>query len=130
MKVLAEIGIKIRVTPNDEIWIHHPSGTDYLDDKTPFVMLSEGRLEDGHMFYGIYGRVIDGPERYHGLICNLLARLDGDDWRVKQTSQANFKVGPKPAYRNHKYEVGHPEGTIVDGYPVIGRYGHIEVIES
>jgi len=130
MKTLADQGVKIKVTPQDEqIWITTEAGTVYVNDTTPFIIISEGRLEDGHIFYGIYGRVIDGPERYHGLVCSLLTRLDADDWRIRRASQANFKVGKQPVHRDHKFSFTHPEGTQINGYPVIGRFGRIEVIE-
>jgi hypothetical protein len=64
-----------------------------------------------------------------GLICSLITRLDGDDWRQKNRSQANFKVGRESAVRNHLFDLKHPEGTEIADYPVIGRYGRIEVIE-
>jgi hypothetical protein len=130
MKNIADIGTLVRVTPQDKIWIRFsPEKNEYIDDKTPFIMTVDGLLEDGHMFYGVFGKVSEGPERYLGLICSLITRLDGDDWRQKNRSQANFKVGRESAVRNHLFDLKHPEGTEIADYPVIDRYGRIEVIE-
>jgi hypothetical protein len=129
MKTLATIGAVVSVTPEDEIWISKPDKTEYIDDKTPFTVVIEGRLEDGHIFYGMYGRVKEGPERYRELVCSLMTRLDADDWRVKTESQANFKIGLSPAIRNHQFDFRHPEGTKIEGYPVIGRFGRVKVVQ-
>jgi len=129
MKAIAQIGVQICVTPQDDIWIKNQNGTTYIDDRSSFFIVTEGHLEDGHMFFGVYGRVIDGSERYKGLICSLISRLSGDDWRIKNSSQANFKVGVSPVYVNHEHSFHHPEGTQIDGFPVIGRFGRIETVE-
>lgn len=129
MKNLADIGSLVRVTPQDDIWVKNPSEkTEYIDDRTPFFMIVDGRLEDGHMFYGVYGKVTSGPERYSGLICSIITRLVADDWRIKHRSQANFKVGHTPVTRNHEFPFYHPQGTKVEGFPVFGRFGEVEVI--
>lgn len=127
---LADIGARVRVTPGDEIWIKDESGTRYVDDRTPFLVQLAGRLDDEHVFYGMHGRVVDGPERYRGLVCSLITRIDGDDWRAQRASGANFKVGPVPVFRDHAYDFRHPQGTVIAGLPVIGRYGRVEVIDQ
>ena len=132
MKTLASIGVRIRVTPWDEIWvklIEKDSGN-LIDDRTPFEFLVEGRLEDGQIFYGLYGPVVSGPERYHNLICNIFVRADGSDWRISSKCQACFKVGPSKAIRRHRYDWKHPEGTEVSGLPLIARFGEICVVST
>jgi len=59
-----------------------------------------------------------------------MVRGDGSDWRDSQRCQANFKVGPTKARRDHGFDFRHPEGTLVDGFPVIGRFGSIEVVDE
>jgi len=126
-RALADIGGLIEVTPADEIWIKtSDQSTTYLNDLTPFILQVTQWLQDGQLFYGLCGPVVSGPERYQGLLCSLIVRIDGCDWRQESRSAANFKVGPKPAHRNHSFALGHPGGTLIDGYPVIGRYGSIK----
>lgn len=131
MNFLADIGATIEVTPGDDIWVKSSdTTTTYLDDRTPFRFSVAGRLMDGQIFYGLYGPVISGPERYLHLTCNIMVRIDGCDWRKERASGANFKVGPGMAERRHEFDFRHPEGTRIAGYPVIGRYGHVEVVDE
>lgn len=131
MPALADIGTVIEVLPWDEIWYKtSDEPCEYLDDHTPFRFRVEGRLEDGQIFFGLFGPITAGPNRYHGLICNIMVRGDGSDWRMSQKCQANFRVGPTKAKRDHRFDFRHPEGTSVDGYPVIGRFGSIEVVDE
>jgi hypothetical protein len=78
----------------------------------------------------LFGPVLSGPSRYEGLICNIFVRTDATDWRKETESQVNFKVGPGVATRNHREHFGHPEGTRVEGYPRISRFGLVEVVEA
>jgi hypothetical protein len=131
MSALADIGRTIEVTPCDEVWHKTGEGVcDYVNDYSPFRFSVEGRLEDGQIFYGLFGPVTAGPDRYRGLICSIVVRGDGSDWRISRRCQANFKVGPTKARRNHAFDFRHPEGTIVDGYPVLGRFGLIEAVDE
>ena len=83
MKTLASIGVRIRVTPWDDIYVRTTEEPgNYINDPTPFEFRVEGRLEDGQIFYGLYGPVVSGPERYHNLICSVFVREDGSDWRI------------------------------------------------
>jgi len=100
----------------------------YINDPTPFEFRVEGRLEDGQLFYGLYGPVISGPERYHNLICSIIVREDGSDWRRSSASSAYFKVGPTKAWRCHAHDFRHPEGTRVLGFPEICRFGGIYIV--
>src|SRR5206468_5951471 len=124
MKFLASIGVRIRVTPWDDIWVKMSEldAINYINDPTPFEFLVEGWLEDGQIFYGLYGPVVSGPKRYQNLICNIVVREDGADWRISSESSANFKVGPSRATRCHQYDFRHPEGTLMSGWPVIARF--------
>ncbi len=131
METIADIGSLIEITPHDEIWIKTcEEETIYIDDRTPFRFRVRGHILDGQVFYGLYGPVDSGPERYLGLTCNITLRLDGSDWRHEHMSGANFKVGPAIITRNHSFDFRHPDGTVLQGYPVIGRYGHVRVIEE
>jgi hypothetical protein len=131
MKTLATIGVRIRVTPWDDIYVRTTEEPgDYIKDPTPFDFRVEGRLEDGQIFYGLYGPVISGPERYHNLICNIMVRADGSDWRISSKCQAYFKVGPSKVTRCHQHDFRHPEGTKVSGWPLIARFGEIRVVST
>lgn len=129
MSALADIGAIIEVTPWDEIWVKTSEDPcEYVNDARPFRFRVQGRLEDGQIFFGLYGRVIDGPGRYRGLICNVMVRASPTDWRIAESCQANFKVGPSVARWNHDLDFRHPEGTVVEGFPVIGRFGAINLV--
>jgi hypothetical protein len=132
MKTLASIGVRIRVTPWDDIYVKmtEKDTDNYIDDRTPFAFLVEGRLEDGQIFYGLYGPVVSGPVRYHNLICNIFVRADGSDWRISSKCQAYFKVGPSKATRCHRHDFKHPEGTEVSGLPLIACFGEICVMST
>lgn len=131
MKHLADIGCLIEVIPNDIIWIKTSElpAID-VDDLTPFRFRVEGWLEDGQIFYGLWGHIHSGPERYQGLVCNITVRIDACDWRIETASAANFKVGPSPAFRNHEFDFRHPHGIRISGFPVIGRYASVRVVEE
>lgn len=130
MAGLATVGTLVRMTPWDDLqyWVGPDAVWEFVEDRTPFVFRVEGWLEDGHISYGLYGSVVSGPERYHGLICSIITREDGCDWRVESSGSAGFKVGPTAAVRDHRHDFRHPEGTIVEGYPRMSRFGGVEVV--
>jgi ribosomal-protein-alanine N-acetyltransferase len=129
MAVIADIGAVLRLTPQDELCIALGDGVyDVCDDQTPFDFRVQGHLFDGQLFYGLFGPVLSGPSRYEGLICNILVRTDATDWRNETRSQVNFKVGPGVVTRNHREPLGHPEGTCLEGFPRIARFGLVEVV--
>lgn len=132
MTPLATVGALVRVTPWDDLqyWSRPEFGWEFVNDRTPFVFRVEGWLEDGHIAYGLYGPVVDGPERYRGLICSIIVRVDGSDWRVESCSSAGFKVGPVAVVRNHMHDFRHPDGTILDGYPRVSRFGEVTVLDE
>jgi hypothetical protein len=131
MTMLADIGSIVRITPQDDLCVIEAAGrkTQYIDDRTPFTIRVAGWLEDGQVFYGLHGPVLAGPPRYQGLVCTLSVRTDATDWRKEKTSQVNFKVAPVRGQRNHRHDFRHPEGIVVDGFPVIARFGIAEVLE-
>jgi hypothetical protein len=92
------------------------------------VFRVEGWLEDGHIRYGLHGPVVDGPERYRGLLCSFITRVDGTDWRVESSSQDPFRVGPGIVVLDHRHDFRHPEGTTLEGYPRVSRFGSVEVV--
>lgn len=101
-----------------------------MDDREPFIFRVEKWLVDGHLSYGLHGPVVDGPQRYRDLICSIITREDGCDWRVDTSGSAGFKVGPSVVARDHRHDFRHPEGTIIKGYPRMSRFGMIEVVDG
>ncbi|QEL15883.1 hypothetical protein [Limnoglobus roseus] len=132
MTVLSTFGTLVRVTPWDDLQcqLGPDAAVELVADRTPFVFRVDGWLEDGHIRYGLHGPVVDGPERCRGLVCSILTRADGSDWRVESSSSANFKVGPGAVRRDHRYDFRHPEGTTLSGYPWVSRFGEVEVISN
>jgi hypothetical protein len=132
MAALATVGALVRVTPWDDLqYCSGPEAVwEFVSDRRPFVFRVEGWLEDGHIRYGLHGPVVAGPERYRGLVCSILTREDGSDWRVASSSSAAFKVGPSVVARAHMHDFRHPEGTTLAGYPQMSRFGQVEVVAS
>jgi len=124
---IASIGSIVKVTPGDELQIlHGENDYELVDDLSPFrVRVSDIIREDG-VLIGISGPVIDGHERFHGLIATLLIRADHSHWESDVRSLVNFKVGSTVARRVNSYPVWHPEGTLIDSFPYIVRFGVIE----
>jgi hypothetical protein len=52
--------------------------------------------------------------------------LDNADWGRDNRSAAQFKVGRSPARPNGKHPFYHPDGTDIDGFPFIMRFGSID----
>jgi [ribosomal protein S5]-alanine N-acetyltransferase len=131
MAFIADIGTVLRLTPHDDLQIASGEGV-YRDsdDRTPFHFRVQGHLYDGQLFYGLFGPVLSGPSRYEGLTCNIFVRTDATDWRKETRSQVNFKVGPGVVTRNHREHVGHPDGTCLEGFPRISRFGLVEVVNA
>ena len=129
MTVIADVGAVLRLTPQDDLQIASgDGGRDCFDDQTPFYFRVQGHLYDGQLFYGLFGPVLSGPSRYEGLICNILVRTDATDWRKETRNQVNFKVGPGVVTRDHRHQFGHPDGTRLEGFPRISRFGLVEVV--
>lgn len=131
MAFIADVGTVLRLTPDDDLQIASAEGVwCCCDDLSPFEFRVQGHLFDGQLFYGLFGPVLGGPARYEGLICNIFVRTDATDWRIETRNQVNFKVGPGVATRNHYEHFTHPEGTRVEGFPRISRFGVVEVVEE
>src|SRR5262245_3831201 len=131
MTVIADIGAVLRLTPQDDLQIASGDGVwDFCYVQTPFYFLVQVHLYDGQLFYGLFGPVLSGPSRHEGLICNILVRTDATDWRNETRSQVNFKVGPGVVTRDHREPLGHPEGTRLEGFPRISRFGLVEVADA
>ena len=130
MAALAIVGTLVRVTPWDDLqyWSGPESVWEFISDGTPFVFRVEGWLEDGPLFYGLHGPVVDGPQRCRGLLCSIITREDGSDWRGESSSSAAFKVGPSIVVRDHMHDCRHPAGTTLEGYPRMSRFGMVEVV--
>ena len=141
MATLATIGTLIEVTPWDELqhWPDANTVWEFVDDRTPFRFRVAGKLIDNGFFFGLYGPVESGPERYEDLICNIILRHDDSDWQNTSECGASFVVAPAIAKRVSDYDPAehdgipfylHPEGTFVDGYPRTSRFGGIRVIDE
>lgn len=139
MKPLATVGNLIEVIPQDELqyWRNVDCGYIFIDDQTPFQFRVERELFSGGLFFGLSGPVEAGPDRYLSLICNILIRIDNSDWKKSTECWANFKVGPTIVKKNDDYIeskhsnipfYSHPEGTCIEGYPRISRFGEVKVI--
>jgi hypothetical protein len=124
---IASIGVVLTVTPRDDIQIVRGKGDhEFVADRSPFKMrVAEVFHEDGSLI-GVAGPVIDGHSRYSGMIATLMTRIDGSRWETDMHSGASFKVGPTVAHRVPGFPHFHPEGTAVDGYPFIIRYGGVD----
>src|SRR5262245_14427595 len=124
---IATINTLLTVTPHDPLQI--VSGKDeyeIVDDRTPFRMRVSEVMREDDAIIGVVGPVVDGPNRYRGMTATLLTRLDGSQWDTDMHTQANFKVGATSARRVAGYPHYHPDGTVVDGYPVILRFGGVD----
>jgi ribosomal-protein-alanine N-acetyltransferase len=131
MAFIADIGAVLRLTPQDDLQVASDDGVwGFCDDQTSFCFRVQGHLFDGQLFYGIFGPVLSGPSRYAGLICNILIRTDATDWRKEIRSQVNFIVGPSVVTRDHREHFGHPDGTRLEGFPRISRFGLVEVVDA
>lgn len=84
-------------------------------------------LHENGVLIGVSGPVIDGHPRYQGLIATLLTRLDDSHWESDTHSGVNFKIGRSVAHRVSGLPHTHPDGTEIEGYPFIVRYGSIDV---
>ena len=127
MPPIAQVGVEVRVTPDDDVQIvHAPGKYEFTKDRSPFSMRVAGIMEESGEIIGIFGDVVAGPERYQGQVATLLLRLDHSDWRRDNRSAANFKVGQTVARPNGKHPFYHPEGTDIDGFPFIIRFGSLD----
>ena len=127
MPPIAKIGSVIEVTPSDNIqFVVGPRDFQIIKDRNAFSMKVEGLIENEEKVVGVYGPVLSGHERYRGLTASLLIRLDNSDWTRDNHSAAGFKVGHGPAKPNGKHQVSHPDGTDIEGFPFIVRYGSID----
>lgn len=118
----------MRVTPGDELQIVRGKGDhEFVDDRSPFrVRVSEVLRENG-VVIGVTGPVVDGHPRYQGFVATLLTRIDGSQWETDTHSGVNFKIGRNVAHRVGGFPHYHPEGTEINEYPYILRYGSIDV---
>ena len=125
---IASIGTVVRVTPGDELQIVRGKGDhEFVDDMSPFRVRVADILRDDGVLIGVTGPVIDGHPRYHGLVATLLTRIDDSHWETDTHSGVNFKVGRSVAHRVGGLPHSHPDGTEIDEYPFIVRYGSIDV---
>jgi hypothetical protein len=131
MVAIANIGTVLEVTPQDEIWIKISADTcERARDFSSFRMRVEGVLEEHGTLIGVFGPVVGGAPRYQNLVASLLVRLDSSDWSRDLSTQANFQVGPGRVHRIAEYDFRDPRGTEIDGFPVIGRFGHVKVLNA
>jgi hypothetical protein len=123
---IASIGSILRVTPGDELQIVHAKGEhEFVDDRFPFRVKVSQFIYEHEILIGVSGPVIDGHPRYQGFMATLLTRLDDSHWELDVRSAANFKIGATVARRIIGIPHGHPDGTVIDSFPYIVRYGSI-----
>jgi len=134
---IATIGAILRITPMDGLQVDLEPDSEgvFINDYSPFEFQVEGRLEDGQIFYGLFGPVVSGPRIYNrldlrGLTCNIILRDDGADWRIENEGTARFIIGPSTVERDHRYDFRHPFGTRMNCTPVVSSLGTIEVIQT
>ncbi len=126
MPAIAQIEAEVIVTPGDDVQIvHAPGEHEIAHDRSPFSVRVAGVLEERRMIIGVFGEVVSGHDRYRGQTVTLLVRLVGSDWRRDNRSAASFKVGQSVARPNGKHPFYHPEGTDIEGFPFIVRYGSL-----
>jgi hypothetical protein len=127
MPAIAAIGAEVIVTPEDDVQIVLARGKhEFVSDRSAFSLRVDGVMEESGEVIGVFGKVTRGHARYQGQTATLLVRLDHSDWRRDNRSAANFKVGRSVARPNGKYPFYHPEGTDVEGFPFIARYGSVD----
>jgi len=121
------IGTEVKVTPDDDVQIVlSPDTHEFTRDRSPFSLRVAGVLEESGEVIGVYGGVLSGHERYRGQIATLLVRLDHCDWRRDNRSAANFKVGRSVARPNGRHPFYHPDGTDIEGFPFLIRFGSLD----
>jgi hypothetical protein len=117
----------IKVTPSDYLQIVYRNGThEFVDDRSPFRVRVSEIIRNGDEIIGVSGPVIDGHARYHGLIATLLTRLENSHWKSDVRSAANFKIGSAAAHLVNGISHFQPDGSVMDSYPFIIRYGSIQ----
>lgn len=127
MPAIATIGTEVRVIPDDDVQVVlGPGKHEFTDDRSPFSLRVSGVMKEAGKIIGVFGDVISGHQRYRGQTTTLLVRLDSSDWRRDNCSAANFKVGRSVARPNGKHPFYHPEGTDVEGFPFIVRFGSLD----
>ena len=115
------------VSPGDDVEIVLAPGThEFTDDRSPFFVRVTGVMKEADKIVGVFGDVTSGHKRYEGQTATLLVRLDHSDWRRDNRSAANFKFGRSVARPNGKHEFYHPEGTDIEGFPFLIRYGSLD----
>ena len=139
MQPIATIGNLVEVTPWDDLQFResHESDWIFLEDKTPFRFRVQGKLHNGGDLCGLYGSVESGPALFTGLICSIMIRSEPADWESSRKCQASFKIGPSAVLRSTRYEpekngnivfFKHPDGTYIEGYPQISRFGGVSSV--
>ncbi len=138
---LATIGALIKVSPIDEIqYSYSYENFGMISDYSPFHFRVGGKLFDNEFLFGVYGPITAGHQRYSGLICSLIMRVEPCDWNLDTKSSAFFKIGPTRVFRNEEFDFDdhpdlaywfvHPDATKVKGYPSFSRAGDIEVVKG
>jgi len=130
MKSIAELGTIVQVSPCDDINVYLGSSSKSIVDRRPFCFKVEERLEDGQVFYGLWGVVVSGHERFQNLICSIIIRMDGADWRKVSKCSARFKVGKTKVIRDHRFDFRHPDGTRILDFPYMSSIGEVQVLEK
>ena len=139
MKPIATIDQLIEVTPADELqyWKDADTPWYFIDDPSPFIFRVEGELRDKNLFYGLFGPVVSGPERYSNLTASITLRNYQSDWFRSSFCMAGFRVAPTITRKALDYSPEdnsnipfyvHPEGTTIGGFPRMSRFAEIKSI--
>ncbi len=124
---IATINAVLTVTPHDELQIvRGKDDHEFVNDRTPFMVRVSHILREDDAIIGVIGPVIGGPSRYSGMTATLLTRLEGSRWETDMHTQANFRIGPTPARRITDHPHYHPDGTVIDSYPQMIRFGGVD----
>lgn len=123
---IATLGNVVEVTPWDDtcICVDDHSPCQFISDRRPFSVRVTEHLYDGQIFFGICGLVIDN-ERFADMICSLIVRADGADWRESSDCQALYKIGRTKVARVHEFDFRHPDGTVITDFPYYTSIGGI-----
>lgn len=143
MAGLSTTGARLRVKPQTEIQAAYENSRNTFSDATPFDFMVESYLVDVDLdlFFGLFGPIIQGPDRYSGLYCNLMARIIPlCDWETLTSTHVNFKVGRSRVIRDESLSlIEIPEdceyyhladGTKLKGFPRYTSFGTVELVPN
>lgn len=128
---LFDVGAVVQVNPWDDIYVVQSKAiASSFCDRAPFCFHVKKLLVDGGVAYGIAGVITEFSSTFEGLICNAIFRSDGSDWCKECCGDAYIKIGSSMVQRNYNFDVRHPDGTCMEGYPSYSLIGEVVVIKD